>query len=79
MFLILVQDVLLWKVYLPTGTLGGQHTKSWQFLAVPTNGGQTINAAWQEGAAVANADPRSRDMAHRSPAILHHCNPCLMH
>jgi hypothetical protein len=45
--------------YLPTGTLGGQHTKSWQFLAVPTNGGQTINAAWQEGAAVANADPVS--------------------
>lgn len=25
------------------------HTKAWQFLAVPTVTGQTINAAWQEG------------------------------
>ncbi len=32
--------------YLPTGTLGGQHTKTWQFLAVPATG-QTVNAAWQ--------------------------------
>ena len=40
--------------YIPTGSLGGQHTKSWQLLAVPTNGGQTINAAWQEGATFAN-------------------------
>jgi hypothetical protein len=40
--------------YIPTGTLGGQHTKSWQLLAVPTNGTQTINAAWQEGATFAN-------------------------
>lgn len=35
--------------YLPTGIGGGQHGKSWQFLAVPDNGGQTINAGWQEG------------------------------
>ncbi len=35
--------------YIPTGILGGQHGKSWQFLAVPDNGGQTINAGWQEG------------------------------
>jgi hypothetical protein len=44
--------------YIPTGTAGGQHAKSWQFLAVPTNGGQTINQAWQEGAAVANQNPK---------------------
>jgi len=25
------------------------HAKAWQFLAVPTTTGQTINAAWQEG------------------------------
>lgn len=35
--------------YIPTGVLAGQHKKSWQFLAVPDNGGQTINAGWQEG------------------------------
>lgn len=35
--------------YIPTGTAGGQHGKTWQFLAVPDNGGQTINAGWQEG------------------------------
>ena len=35
--------------YIPTGTAGGQHIKSWQYLAVPANGGQTINAGWQEG------------------------------
>lgn len=35
--------------YIPTGTLAGQHLKSWQLLAVPDNGGQTINAGWQEG------------------------------
>ncbi|MFT3909033.1 MAG: T9SS type A sorting domain-containing protein [Ferruginibacter sp.] len=32
--------------YIPTGA---GHAKSWQLLAVPDNGGQTINAAWQEG------------------------------
>lgn len=32
--------------YIPSGIA---HGKSWQFLAVPANGGQTINAAWQEG------------------------------
>lgn len=35
--------------YLPTGTGAGEHGKSWQFLAVPDNDGQTINAGWQEG------------------------------
>ena len=35
--------------YIPTGVLAGQHVKSWQLLAVPDNGGQTINAGWQEG------------------------------
>lgn len=28
----------------------GAHRKSWQLLAVPTNGSQTIHEAWQEGA-----------------------------
>jgi hypothetical protein len=27
----------------------GSHGKSWQLLATPTNGGQTIKEAWQEG------------------------------
>lgn len=27
----------------------GSHGKSWQFLAIPVNGGGTINQAWQEG------------------------------
>ncbi len=40
--------------YIKTGTAPGQHLKSWQLLAVPTNGGQTVNAAWQEGATFAN-------------------------
>lgn len=43
--------------YLPTGTGSGQHGKSWQFLSVPTNGGQTVKQAWQEGAATPNANP----------------------
>ncbi|MFM7709923.1 MAG: beta strand repeat-containing protein, partial [Ferruginibacter sp.] len=43
--------------YIPTGTGAGQHGKSWQFLAVPTNGGQTIKQAWQEGAVTANGNP----------------------
>ena len=40
--------------FMPTGTGIGQHGKSWQFLATPTNGGQTIKSAWQEGATIAN-------------------------
>ncbi len=32
--------------YIPSGV---SHGKSWQFLAVPANGGQTIQAGWQEG------------------------------
>ena len=40
--------------YLPTGTGAGQHGKSWQFLSTPTNGGQTIKQAWQEGASFPN-------------------------
>lgn len=43
--------------YLPTGNGIGQHGKSWQFLAIPTNGGQTINQAWQEGANSPNQNP----------------------
>lgn len=34
--------------YLDLGP-SGSHGKSWQFLAVPVNGGQTVNEAWQEG------------------------------
>lgn len=37
--------------YIPTGI---SHGKSWQFLAVPTNGGQTVNQAWQDTATAAN-------------------------
>ncbi len=33
--------------YIPTGTL---HSKSWQLLAVPISGTQTINQAWQDTA-----------------------------
>ncbi len=44
--------------FIPVGILAGQHLKSWQHLATPSNGGQTINAAWQEGAAVPNQDLR---------------------
>lgn len=40
--------------YIPTGTGLGQHGKTWQFLSVPTNGGQTIRQAWQEGASTPN-------------------------
>ena len=36
--------------YIATGTgPAPDHGKSWQFLAVPTSGPQTINQAWQEG------------------------------
>ena len=36
--------------YIATGTGSApNHGKSWQFLAVPTSGPQTINLAWQEG------------------------------
>ncbi|MEP7163325.1 MAG: hypothetical protein ABI741_01460 [Ferruginibacter sp.] len=37
--------------YIPTGS---SHSKSWQFLATPTNGGQTVNQAWQDTATAAN-------------------------
>ncbi len=40
--------------YIPTGTGAGQHGKSWQLLATPTNGGQTINQAWQDTATSSN-------------------------
>ena len=40
--------------YIPTGTGSGQHPKSWQFLAVPNNGVQTINQAWQDTSVTAN-------------------------
>jgi hypothetical protein len=40
--------------YIPTGSGAGQHGKSWQFLAIPTNGGQSINQAWQDTATSAN-------------------------
>jgi len=33
---------------------GVSHAKSWQFLAVPTNGGQTVNQAWQDTATSSN-------------------------
>lgn len=33
--------------YIHTGTTGGAHTKTWQFLSTPTTG-QTIRQAWQE-------------------------------
>ena len=34
--------------FINTGTVGSQHTKSWQFLATPTTG-QTYFQSWQEG------------------------------
>ena len=34
----------------------GNHAKSWQLLAIPTTG-QTIKAAWQEGATTVNGNP----------------------
>ena len=37
--------------YIPVGV---NHGKSWQFLAVPTNGGQTVKQAWQESATLPN-------------------------
>ncbi|MEI8054286.1 MAG: hypothetical protein WCH52_11160, partial [Bacteroidota bacterium] len=39
--------------YIPVGV---NHGKSWQFLAIPTNGGQTVKQAWQEGATLPNQD-----------------------
>ncbi len=40
--------------YVATGNTGGlSHAKSWQLLAIPTQG-QTINQAWQEGATVSD-------------------------
>ena len=33
--------------FIPTGTGGSNHGKTWQFLAVPTKG-QSVKAAWQE-------------------------------
>jgi hypothetical protein len=41
--------------YIPTGTGGfPNHGKSWQLLAVPVKGSQTVNQAWQDTATVAN-------------------------
>ena len=41
--------------YIATGTTGvSYHAKSWQYIAIPTSGSQTIKAAWQEGATVSN-------------------------
>ena len=37
--------------FIPTGI---NHTKSWQFIAVPLSGNQTINQAWQDTATAAN-------------------------
>jgi hypothetical protein len=37
--------------YIPTGT---SHGKSWQLLAVPVSGTQTINQAWQDTATASN-------------------------
>ena len=46
--------------YIPTGTPGPvTHGKSWQLLAIPVSGAQTVNAAWQESAATPNANPNS--------------------
>ena len=39
--------------YIATGPIPN-HGKTWQFLAVPANGGQTINEAWQDTATAAN-------------------------
>jgi hypothetical protein len=44
--------------YIATGIAGSQHTKSWQLLAVPVNNSQTVKAAWQEGAASPNENPK---------------------
>jgi hypothetical protein len=41
--------------YIATGTTGvAYHAKSWQYMAIPTSGSQTIKAAWQEGATVSD-------------------------
>ena len=40
--------------YIHTGTGAGMHPKSWQLLAVPTFGSQTVNQAWQEGSTFPN-------------------------
>ncbi len=40
--------------YIATGTANGQHGKSWQFIAAPIRGLQTIKQAWQENAAIPN-------------------------
>ena len=41
--------------YIPTGTGGlPNHGKSWQLLAVPVKGTQTVNQAWQDTATSAN-------------------------
>ncbi|MEP6750197.1 MAG: T9SS type A sorting domain-containing protein [Bacteroidota bacterium] len=46
--------------YIPTGIPGpATHGKSWQLLAIPVSGMQTVNAAWQESAASPNANPVS--------------------
>src|SRR5664279_3017125 len=41
--------------YIATGNgAAPNHGKSWQLLAIPTTGNQSIKAAWQEGATVTN-------------------------
>lgn len=40
--------------YIGTGVTAGHHTKSWQLLAVPVSGPQTVRAAWQEGSLAPN-------------------------
>jgi len=39
--------------YIGTGTVSGDHAKSWQFLAIPTQG-QTIKQSWMEGSLAPN-------------------------
>jgi hypothetical protein len=43
--------------FIPTGTGSGQHGKSWQYIAVPVRGSQTIKQSWQENALVPNQNP----------------------
>ena len=43
--------------YLPLDTASTGHAKSWQLLAFPTSGGQTIKQAIQEGATLPNENP----------------------
>ncbi len=45
--------------YIASGINPGEHAKSWQLLATPVRGAQTVKAAWQEGAATPNANPNS--------------------